>query len=105
MLAELVLTLAEILPLDFTGRLVPTVPTLGEYLPQVIAAAGSGALHTYDTYWTRMATRWGDRRLDEITSSIGLNSVSMTYKRNGRTYRMTNGPAAPQESFRARSPR
>jgi site-specific recombinase XerD len=45
------------------------VPTLGEYLPQVRKAAGSGANRAYSSYWDRMATAWGERRLDEIAAS------------------------------------
>jgi hypothetical protein len=33
----------------------PPVPTLAEYLPQVMAAAGPGARRTYGSYWQRMA--------------------------------------------------
>lgn len=35
----------------------------------MIAAAGRGASRTYGTYWARMATAWGDRRLDEVYAS------------------------------------
>jgi integrase len=45
------------------------VPTLGEYLPQVRKAAGSGAKRAYGSYWDRMAVAWGERRLDEIAAS------------------------------------
>jgi hypothetical protein len=41
------------------------MPTLGEYLPTIIAAAGPGANRTYGTYWARMATTCGHRHLDE----------------------------------------
>ncbi|WP_037069292.1 tyrosine-type recombinase/integrase [Pseudonocardia acaciae] len=44
-------------------------PTLAEYLPRVIAAAGPGANRTYGSYWQKMATTWGERRLDQITAS------------------------------------
>lgn len=47
----------------------PPVPTLGEYLPQIMAAAGPGARRTYGSYWQRMATLWGDRRLDMLAAS------------------------------------
>ncbi|RJQ84684.1 tyrosine-type recombinase/integrase [Amycolatopsis panacis] len=47
----------------------PNVPTLADYLPHVIAAAGPGANRTYGTYWTRMLTTWGSRRLDQIAAS------------------------------------
>jgi integrase len=45
------------------------VPTMAEYLPQVVAAAGPGALRIYGSYWNRMATAWGDRPLDTILAS------------------------------------
>ena len=51
------------------GRAGAVVPTIAEYLPRVIAAAGPGAARTYGSYWTRMATTWGDRRVDSITAS------------------------------------
>jgi hypothetical protein len=47
----------------------PPVPTLAEYLPQVLAAAGPGARRTYGSYWQRMAAVWGSRRLDTIAAS------------------------------------
>lgn len=43
------------------------VPTIAEYLPTVIAAAGPGARRTYGTYWTRIQAAFGDRGLDQIT--------------------------------------
>jgi integrase len=63
-LADLGVTVADLQ----THGSSPT-PTFGEYLPAVVAAAGSGASRTYGTYWTRMATIWGDRRLDEVHPS------------------------------------
>jgi integrase len=47
----------------------PRVPTMAEYLPQVMAAAGPGARRTYDAYWQRMATVWGDRPLDTVAAT------------------------------------
>jgi integrase len=64
-LAELGVTVADLEPHRHPDR----PPTLGEYLPVVIAAAGTGANRTYGTYWTRMATAWGHRRLDEVLAS------------------------------------
>jgi hypothetical protein len=45
------------------------VPTVEEYLPQVIAAAGPGAVRTYSTYCQRMAAAWADRPLDTIAAT------------------------------------
>ncbi|WP_342781612.1 hypothetical protein [Amycolatopsis rhizosphaerae] len=66
LLTQLGVTLADLQEPDTT----PTgIPTLADYLPQVIAAAGPGANRTYGTYWTRMLAAGGPRRLDEITAS------------------------------------
>jgi integrase len=45
------------------------LPTVAEYLPRVIAAAGPGARRTYGTYWQRMAAAWGDWPLDAVAAS------------------------------------
>jgi hypothetical protein len=60
-LANLGVTVTDLQPQD-----TPLAPTFGEYLPIVIAAAGPGASRIYSTYWARMATIWGDRRLDDV---------------------------------------
>lgn len=66
LLAQLGVTLA-----DLHDGETPTaaVPTLADYLPCVIAAAGPGANRTYGSYWIRMATAWGARPLDQISAS------------------------------------
>ena len=57
LLAQLGVTLAD---LHDAGTPASTVPTLADYLPSVIAAAGPGANRTYGSYWSRMAAAWGD---------------------------------------------
>ena len=56
---------------DLHGTETPasTVPTLADYLPSVIAAAGPGANRTYGSYWRRMAAAWGTRPLNQIMAS------------------------------------
>lgn len=44
-------------------------PTIAEYLPRVIEASGPGATRTYATYWTRILSAIGERRLDEVTAT------------------------------------
>ncbi|MFC6023814.1 tyrosine-type recombinase/integrase [Plantactinospora solaniradicis] len=44
----------------------PAMPTVAEYLPRVAAAATPGTRRTYAIHWNRMATAFGDRRLDTI---------------------------------------
>jgi integrase len=65
-LAQLGVTLADLQRLDPPAS---GVPTLADYLPRVIAAAGPGANRTYGSYWIRMAAAWGTRPLDEISAS------------------------------------
>jgi hypothetical protein len=64
-------------------------PTFGEYLPVVTAAAGPGANRTYGTYWARMATKWGDRRLDEVHASDieAMKNTATNSARSRRTSR------------------
>jgi hypothetical protein len=54
---------------DTAGRSAVVVPTIADYLPRVIAAAGPGAARTYGSYWTRVHAAWGDRRVDSISAS------------------------------------
>jgi len=67
--AQQALTDQGVTLVDLRTQDTSPTPTFGEYLPTVIAAAGSGASRTYGTYWTRMATTWADRRLDEVYAS------------------------------------
>ena len=77
-LADLGVTLADLQDSEPHTR----VPTLGEYLPTVIAAAGTGANRTYGTYWGRMVALWGDRRLDELRASDieGMKKLPCPYR-------------------------
>lgn len=54
---------------DLQADPIPALPTIAEYLPHVVAAAGSGARRTYGTYWNRMAAAWGDRPLDAVAAT------------------------------------
>lgn len=84
-LADLGMTIADLEPHRHPDR----PPTFSEYLPVVIAAAGTGAHRTYGTYWGRMATLWGDRRLDEVHASDieAMKNTAATTARSRRTTR------------------
>jgi integrase len=43
-----------------------TLPTIGEFLPRVIAMASPGMRRTYGPYWTRAKEHFGARTLDEL---------------------------------------
>jgi hypothetical protein len=64
----------------------PGLPTLAEYLPRVIAAAGSGARRTYGTYWSRMAIAWGARTLD-ATAATDIEAMQRQMAAAGRPRR------------------
>ena len=64
LLAELGLT-AE----DLTLAPPASIPSVAEYLPMVIAAAGPGARRTYSSYWHRFLLAFGDHRLDHVTAT------------------------------------
>ena len=87
MLAELGVTLT-----DLHRAQRARVPTMAEYLPQVMAAAGPGTRRAYGPYWQRMAAAWGARHLDTITSTdvealqrqIAATARSRRNSRHGR---------------------
>ncbi|GAA5199567.1 hypothetical protein GCM10023322_75460 [Rugosimonospora acidiphila] len=83
-LAQLGITVADLRKAER-----PPVPTMAQYLPQVMAAAGPGARRTYGSYWVRMATLWGDRPLDAIAATdieaLKHEAAAMALcRRNGR---------------------
>ena len=45
------------------------VPTFAEYVPVVSAAVSAGTRRAYGSYWNRIVSHWGARRLDEVTPS------------------------------------
>jgi hypothetical protein len=86
LLSELGVTVAE---LQTAETVTVGMPTIAEYLPQVVAAAGPGARRTYGNYWARMAALWGERRLDEIAATdieaLQREAVAKAVsRRNGR---------------------
>ncbi len=47
----------------------PAAPTFAEYVPVVAAAVTAGTGRVYGSYWNRVVQQWGQRRIDEPTSS------------------------------------
>ncbi|MFV2104723.1 tyrosine-type recombinase/integrase [Micromonospora sp. LOL_024] len=88
-LAHLGVTVAD---LQSHPETLEVLPTIAEYLPRVVAAAGPGARRTYGTYWDRMATAWPGRPLDTIAASdvealkqtMIASAVPRRNSRNGR---------------------
>lgn len=68
--AHLFLTTLGVTPADLldapTSR--PVGPTFAEYIPRVANAVGAGTRRTYASYWDRITTAWGSRRLTEVTA-------------------------------------
>jgi len=67
LLAELGVDPAELLRPG--AGLAEPIPTVGEFLPQVRAAATPAMIRSYGTYWSRANEAWGARRVDEIRAS------------------------------------
>ena len=69
--ARLVLARMGLAPEDLLTTHAPasTTPTFADYIPTVSAAVSAGTRRVYASYWNRIATHWGHRRLDEPTPS------------------------------------
>ncbi|GIG59256.1 hypothetical protein Lfu02_36280 [Longispora fulva] len=66
------------------------LPTFGEYLPRVVAAAGPGAQRTYGSYWDRMVEAWEDWPLDKIAAS-DIEAMQRKTAASARSRRTTRG--------------
>lgn len=74
----------------------PAVPTLNEYLPRVVAAAGPGARKAYGSYWNHMIVTWGTRRLDQITAT-DIEQLTHRLAAGARVRRNTRGGRSARE--------
>jgi site-specific recombinase XerD len=92
-LAQLGVSLADLHATEagaMADRSVVVVPSIAEYLPRVIAAAGPGAVRTYGSYWTRMITAWAERPVDTITAS-DIEALQRQATSNARKRRTSRG--------------
>jgi integrase len=67
----------------------PPVPTFAEYVPVVAATLTGSTLRAYSSYWKRTVEQWGDRRLDEPTTSeikklVAYIKANAVQRRNSR---------------------
>ncbi|MEU6190216.1 site-specific integrase [Nocardia sp. NPDC047038] len=66
--ARLLLQRLDVRPEDLlTAPTHVTIPTFGEYVPQVVDAAPAGARRTYLPYWQKLSSRWPDRSIADPT--------------------------------------
>jgi hypothetical protein len=72
------------------------IPTFTEYIPQVRAAVTAGTLRAYDTYWQRIITHWGDRRLNEPTPTE-IKELAQLARQNAITRRNSRGGGSAAE--------
>ncbi|WP_203790965.1 integrase [Paractinoplanes rishiriensis] len=71
-------------------------PTFAEYVPIVSAAVGNGTRRVYGSYWNRVVTRWGERRLDEVNASdIDLSDVCTSLETGKVPGRFNRGALTP----------
>lgn len=47
----------------------PPAPTFAEYIPRVRDAVGEGTRRVYGTYWNRVLAEWGERAIDEPSTT------------------------------------
>jgi integrase/recombinase XerC len=47
----------------------PPCPTFTEYVPRVAASCSAATRPSYAAYWDTLCARWGERRIDEPTTS------------------------------------
>lgn len=80
--------------LDGTTRSSPAqMPTISEYVDRVAGAVSPGAYRVYGTYWRKVSRVWGQRRLDEPTSTevrelaerVKTSAVVRRNSRSGRS--------------------
>jgi amino acid transporter len=68
---------------DLQAEPGPHLPTLAEYLPRVVAAAGTCARRTYGTYWNRMAAAVAALgALLALIAGLGRTSLAMARHRD-----------------------
>jgi integrase len=92
--ARLLLAGLGLTPADLLDDVIeqPLVPTFAQYVPIVSAAVSDGTRRVYGSYWNRLVTHWGQRRLDEpspteietLTKQLRADVVVRRNARGGR---------------------
>jgi integrase/recombinase XerC len=90
--ARLLLEKMGVSPAEIVGSTAqcPEVPVFAEYIPRVRAAVGSGTRRVYSSYWDRVLTAWGSRRLDEVTA-LDISRLAERVKANAVVRKNTRG--------------
>jgi integrase len=93
--ARLMLERMGISPADLLGVRPPRpqAPTFAEYVPVVAAGVSAGTRRAYGSYWNRVVTAWGERRIDEpkpseieqLRAQVQTNVVARRNARGGRS--------------------
>ena len=95
-LARMGLTPADLLATNTADA--PVVPTLAQYIPTVAATVSPGTLRAYGSYWNRITTDWGHRRLNEPTASE-IRQLAEKVKASAIQRRNTRGGRGAAENF------
>ncbi|MEV5650506.1 site-specific integrase [Nocardia sp. NPDC052254] len=96
--ARIVLQRLGVRPEDLVnGVAAPTtMPTFGDYIPQLRAAVPAGTSRAYASYWRRIETLWHDRQLDEPTA-LELKQLVETARKNAIVRRNSRGGRSAAE--------
>ena len=101
--ARLVLARMGVTPADLLATNTadaPVVPTFADYIPTVAATVSPGTLRAYGSYWNRLITEWGERRLCEPTASE-IRALAEKVKAGAVKRRNTRGGRGAAENFLA----
>ncbi|WP_116202821.1 tyrosine-type recombinase/integrase [Amycolatopsis circi] len=96
--AQTVLERLQVSPLELIETPAKIyIPTFTEYVPVVTAATSPSSVQTWKHYWRVLTKEWGDRRIDEPTSTeiaklandVQQTSSHRNNSRDGRGAKMT----------------
>nr|BFE74739.1 hypothetical protein GCM10020092_080400 [Actinoplanes digitatis] len=94
MLAQIGISATDLL--QAVGGTRRSAPTFAEYVPVVAAAVPPGSRRMYGTYWSKAVTKWGDRRLDEITPT-DIEALARETQANALQRRNSRGGRSASE--------
>ena len=102
LLTQLGVSLADLHDAETPGA---SVPTLADYLPSVIAAAGPGANRTYGSYWSKMAAAWAPAHWTRSQQATSKPCNTRWPRPRGHGAAGAGGPTTHERSARRRGAR
>ncbi|MGH3156616.1 MAG: tyrosine-type recombinase/integrase [Streptosporangiaceae bacterium] len=90
--ARLLLAKMGVSPAELLGPAAPRpeIPAFAEYIPRVRSAVGTGTHRVYSSYWDRVLSAWGPRRLDEV-AALDISQLAEQVKASAVVRRNARG--------------